>query len=345
VEAGPHRIGDTVTVEVTLGEQEFVDELDQINVSLRNNTDFGVVDSVRLTEAGTAVLEATVTGPVTQWWVTATDRSGLEFTSSSTVMVVAASGDYDYNGDGATDFIARRSSDGTTFLYPGTGSGTHGARVSWGTALKGMTLIATAGDLNGDGSADILARTSGGTLYVYPGNGSGALDTAGRITIGSGWNGMGTIVGGHDHNADGKDDVIAVGSDGTLWLYPGTGAGRLGARTSIGTGWTSMSEVTAAGDLDHDGRADLLAVKKSDGCLYFYGGTGNGTFKSRVQIGCGWGTYDAITGVGDFNGDGHADWLARRKSDGNLFLYKGDGAGSHTSRSQIGTAWNSMMIA
>jgi hypothetical protein len=252
---------------------------------------------------------------------------------------------YDYNGDGASDFVARRNTDGTTFLYPGTGGGTHGTRVSWGTALNGMTLIATAGDLNGDGFADVLARTSGGTLYVYPGAGSGALDTAGRITIGSGWNSMSAIAGGHDHDSDGKADVIAVGTDGTLWLYPGTGSGTLGSRTSIGSGWTSMKEVTPVGDLDHDGHADMIAVKNSDGCLYFYGGKGDGFFKSRVQIGCGWGGYDALTAVGDFNGGGHGDWLARRQSDGNLFAYFGDGAGSAASRSQIGTAWNSMTIA
>jgi hypothetical protein len=254
-------------------------------------------------------------------------------------------GTYDYNGDGTTDFVARNDSDGTSYLYPGTGTGGHGTRVSWGTALKDMTLIATAGDMNGDGFADVLARTSGGTLYLYPGAASGALNTAGRITVGSDWNGMGTIIGGHDHNSDGKTDVIAVGSDGTLWLYPGTGDGRLGARKSIGSSWTSMKEPTAAGDLDHDGHADMVAVRISDGCLYFYGGKGDGTFKPMVNVGCGWNAMDSITGVGDFNRDGHVDWMARRKSDGSLFLYPGNGVGNHTSSKLVGTGWNAMTIA
>jgi hypothetical protein len=255
-------------------------------------------------------------------------------------------GSYDYNGDSATDFVARRNSDGTTFLYPGNGSGTHGARISWGAALNGMTLIATAGDMNGDGFADVLARTSGGTLYLYPGTGSGALNTAGRITIGSGWNAMGTITGGHDYDSDGKADAIAVhASTGVLYLYPGKGDGTFGARKQIGTGWNGMREITAAGDLDHDGRADMIAARISDGCLYFYGGKGDGTFKPLVQIGCGWAGYDAVTAVGDFNRDGHADFLARRKSDGVLFLYPGNGAGGHGTRTQVGTGWNAMTIA
>jgi hypothetical protein len=253
---------------------------------------------------------------------------------------------YDYNGDGATDVVARSNSGGTTYLYPGTGTGTHGTRISWGTALKDMTLIATAGDMNGDGFADVLARTSGGTLYLYPGTGSGALNTAARITVGTGWNAMGTITGGHDYDSDGKADLIAVNaSTGVLYLYPGKGDGTFGAREQIGTGWNGMREITAAGDLDHDGRADMIAARVSDGCLYFYGGKGDGTFKPLVQIGCGWGGYDAVTAVGDFNRDGHADFLARRKSDGVLFLYPGNGAGGHGTRVQVGTGWNAMNIA
>ncbi|MBO3734288.1 FG-GAP repeat domain-containing protein [Glycomyces niveus] len=253
---------------------------------------------------------------------------------------------YDYNGDNATDFVARRNSDGTAYLYPGNGSGAHGTRVSWGTALKGMTLIATAGDMNGDGFDDVLARTSGGTLYLYPGTGSGALNTAGRITIGTGWNAMSTIAGGQDYNSDGKADALAVqSSNGTLYLYPGKGDGTFGSRVSLGAGWNAMKEVTAVGDLDHDGHADALAVRSSDGCLYFYGGTGSGTFKTKVKVGCGWAAMDAITGVGDFNRDGHVDWAARRKSDGSLFLYPGNGAGNHTASKLVGTGWNSMTIA
>ncbi|GAA2125502.1 FG-GAP repeat domain-containing protein [Glycomyces algeriensis] len=49
--------------------------------------------------------------------------------------------------------------------------------------------------------------------------------------------------------------------------------------------------------------------------------------------------------MGDFNRDGHVDWMARRKSDGVVFLYPGDGAGNHTARRTFGTGWNSMTIA
>jgi hypothetical protein len=251
---------------------------------------------------------------------------------------------YDYNGNGSSDLIARAAA-GTTYFYPGNGSGGFGARVSWGTALKDMTLIATAGDMNSDGFSDVLARTSGGALYLYPGTGSGGLNTAGRITIGTGWNAMSSIVGGHDYNSDGKADVLAAdSSNGYLWFYPGKGDGTVGPKVRIGTGWNSMREITAAGDLDHDGRPDILAIRSSDNCMYFYGGRGNGTLKTGVKTSCNWNGYDMVAAVGDFNSDGHADWIARRKSDGALFLYRGNGAGGYSARSQIGTGWNSMNI-
>jgi hypothetical protein len=208
-----------------------------------------------------------------------------------------------------------------------------------------MNLYQTAGDLTGDGNADLLVRTTGGTLYVYKGDGYQGVNYE-KIKIGTGWNAMGTVIAGQDYNGDDRVDVLAVEkATGVLWLYPGKGNGLLGTRLKVGTGWNAMKELTAAGDLDHDGHADMIAVRNADGCLYFYGGTGAGTFKPLVKIGCGWNAMDALTGIGDFNGDGHIDWLARRKSDGVLFFYPGNGAGNHSAARSLGTGWNAMTVA
>jgi hypothetical protein len=118
----------------------------------------------------------------------------------------------------------------------------------------------------------------------------------------------------------------------------------VGTRVKIGTGWNAMREITAAGDLDHDGHADVLAIRSSDNCMYFYGGRADGTLKPGVKTSCNWVGYDMVASVGDFNSDGHGDWTARRKSDGALFLYRGNAAGGYASRVQIGTGWNSMNI-
>ncbi|MFC3494500.1 FG-GAP repeat domain-containing protein [Glycomyces rhizosphaerae] len=250
---------------------------------------------------------------------------------------------YDYDQDYASDLVAVRSATPADLtFYPGTGTGGFGSRRNLYFQIDGMTLVESAGDMNGDLIPDLLIRSDDGLLEMHPGHEVNFLNGQ-IVAIGSGWNSMSAIVGGQDLNGDGKVDIVArEKSTGYLWLYPGKGDGRVGTRVKIGTGWNAMREITAPGDLDHDGHADILAIRGSDNCMYFYGGRGNGTLKPGVKMSCNWVGYDSVAAVGDFNGDGHTDWVARRKSDGALFLYRGNGAGGYGSRAQVGTGWNSI---
>ena len=59
-----------------------------------------------------------------------------------------------------------------------------------------------------------------GTGQVNAGsNGYGAAVKIGNF----GWNAFNPLVGAGDLNGDGKNDLAARKSDGTLWSYPGTG--------------------------------------------------------------------------------------------------------------------------
>jgi hypothetical protein len=299
---------------------------DGYNDLLGTDTRTGELVSLSYGENAALIRPATVAG--TGWGGSRLPAGGYDRT-------------YDYNGDGKSDVLVRRASDGKLYFYSGNGSAGFGPIGSWGTELQNLTLIETAGDFNGDGFADVIGRVgTTGELYLYPGDGQGSYDHSARVRIGTGWNSMSAIAIGHDYNGDGKPDVLArESSTGSLWLYPGNGAGGLGTRTQVSTGWTGMRDITAAGDLDHDGHADVLAVRASDNCMFFYGGNGNGTLKTGVQVGCGWSTMDNVAAVGDFNADGHADWIARRKSDGAVYLYKGDGKGDYSGTAVLVTGW------
>ncbi|MEV3938499.1 VCBS repeat-containing protein [Glycomyces sp. NPDC049804] len=253
---------------------------------------------------------------------------------------------YDFYSDGANEIFARLAPTGELFRYTGDAVGGIASKHSYSDDYKNANLIETAGDFNADGHNDLLVRVaSTGTLYAVPGDGQ-FVDYAARIQVGTGWNAMSAIVSGHDYNGDGRVDLLArEQSTGYLWFYPGNGKGGHGTRVKIGSSWNSMRDLIAPGDLDHDGHADILAIRSADNCVYFYGGRGDGTLESGVQMSCGWGPYDALAAVGDFDNDGHADWIARRTTDGALFLYRGNGAGGYSTRPQIGASgWNAMNL-
>ncbi|MFC7923832.1 peptidase inhibitor family I36 protein [Streptomyces cinereoruber] len=149
----------------------------------------------------------------------------------------------DLTGDARSDLLAVEKSTGKLWLYPGTSTGTLGARKLIGTGgWNGMNALAGVGDMNSDGRADLYAReASTGKLWLYPGK-AGALGA--RVLVGSGgWNGMPTIIANGDWSGDGRPDLIATNAaDGMLYRYAGTGRGGLGAGDWLGGGdWQDLN--------------------------------------------------------------------------------------------------------
>jgi SpoIID/LytB domain protein len=142
-----------------------------------------------------------------------------------------------------------------------------------------------------------------------------------------------------DLDGDGRADVLAVErASGALWLYPGGDGDAFASRRQIGSGWTGARDlVTVAGDVTGDGLPDVVAREPSTGALWIYAGDGRGGWRSWWPAGWGWQAMDAIVAPGDFDGDGHADLVARDTS-GRLWLYPMR-EGSFLPRRQIGSGW------
>ncbi|MEU5438439.1 VCBS repeat-containing protein [Streptomyces sp. NPDC020719] len=150
----------------------------------------------------------------------------------------------DVSGDGRSDLIARDAS-GVLWLYRGTGE--TGAMFAPRTKIGGgwdiYTAIIAAGDVTGDGKADLVARDTAGVLWLYRGTGNPTAPYAPRTKIGGGWNTYTAINGAGDLTSDGRPDLVARDTAGVLWLYRGTGnpTAPYAPRTKIGGGWNTYT--------------------------------------------------------------------------------------------------------
>ncbi|HEX7306637.1 FG-GAP-like repeat-containing protein [Lentzea sp.] len=212
--------------------------------------------------------------------------------------------------------------------------------VRYDRIVDGSTGGVAAGDVTGDGKADLLARRTDGSLLLYANGGTDSSPYGTGTAVGSGWQGFLWFLAG-DVNGDHRADVVAAQSDGTLRQYLNTGnaTAPYGTGSVIGSGWQGFTSVNLA-DVTGDGRADLVAVS-ADGVLRLYANTGSDSapYSAGGQIGTGWGAFMKIA-AGDVTGDGRAD-LVGVNSDGALLLYvnTGNASAPYGPVTVIGDGW------
>jgi len=287
---------------------------------------------------------------------------------------VATAGDV--NGDGCADVIVGAKyygsgNDGAAYIYYGSSSGLHATDVLSFTGQNGGDWfgqsVATAGDVNGDGYADVVVGahgydgglTSAGSAYVYHGGGGGlnAATPAFTITGENSYDYLGVFAASAgDVNEDGYSDVIvgAYGYPGGLfrgkaYVYYGAGDSLSFTPAFTATGEIAHEEfgdyVATAGDVNGDGYTDIVVGARNysasstltdTGRVYLYQGSADGLSVTPVFTATGESAY-AEFGVsacgGDVNGDGYDDLIVgadHQYGSGAVYVYHGSSAGLNT---------------
>jgi hypothetical protein len=305
--------------------------------------------------AGTGCGGARTAGAAPQWTAVA-DRKWQQFGA-----VVGAAGDV--NGDGVADVLVVGRNDpdrstGLLYIFAGSGQGL-AAQPSTILAIgsnSGYTA-ATAGDVNGDGFADVVVgapnlgneQQGEGRAYVYLGVPSGlrpepAWEFESDIPVAE--FGFSVATAG-DVNGDGFADVLvgAPGYDthrGRVYLFTGSPSGLSKTPAWIFDGEAAHdrlgSAVATAGDINGDGIADIVVGAPAHdgvrGRVYVFYGSPHGLSKTPDKVLDGpvpYAEFGAVLApVGDVNGDGISDLLitARRYPDeklnaGRAYVYHG----------------------
>lgn len=214
-----------------------------------------------------------------------------------------------------------------------------GLKSEWFKPDQTVSAPAFPRDLSGDGLGDVVAvHGTSGALWLYRGKGDGTLTSATAVNS-SDWRVMRLVFTAGTWNSDRSADVMAVWPDGSLYVYGGTSTG-ISSGKKVASGWQVYNLALPAGDFDGDGCSDIMSRRADDGTLWLHSGNCVGGIKRSIKVGSsGWGAFSQILSGGDFTGDKRTDVLVRT-SDGNLYVYPGDGTGGFASRRLVSSGWN-----
>ena len=304
------------------------------------------------------------------WWQG--DQAGAHMGAS-----VTAAGDYD--GDGYADIIFGvpgysngQAGEGAIGSFRGGAGDYPGGLMSFQTDQAGAQFgasVAAAGDVNGDGYADVVVgapgfdngQTDEGRAYLFVGAGGGLfMNSPWTLESDQAGAGLGqSVATAGDVNGDGNSyEIIGIPGfdngqtdEGRAQVHLGSGEGltSLGWNAEINQASAQFGfSVAMAGDVNGDGYTDVLVGapyydngQTDEGRAFLFYGSVSGpnvssSWHAEGDQATAWFGY-ALASAGDVNGDGYSDVIIGayqfdnvETNEGKAFVYHGSATGLAT---------------
>jgi uncharacterized repeat protein (TIGR01451 family) len=268
----------------------------------------------------------------------------------------------DFNSDGKPDIAVANSGSGNVNILLNNGDGTFKPTVNFDAGMTSPTFIDVS-DFNQDGIQDLAIWSLslspgpvGSTLSILLGNGDGTFQAPKTTALPAPVDQYTLDLAIADFNLDHKPDLAVLvhdtnGGAARILLLAGNGDGTFKAAQP---GADSLSTVVGgdvthlvAADFNRDATPDLAAVQGAGGVQILLG-QGDGTFHAGATIPVASGFAVSDIKLGDFNGDGDVDLLAKsgRPNECGLLggvasrisLFRGNGDGSFQAEQLIAKA-------
>lgn len=235
----------------------------------------------------------------------------------------------DFNADGNPDFATANHTSQDIAVRFGNGNGTFGPVATYPV---GRSLSLATADFNSDGFPDFVVgvENPGGPYLIRMLSGNGAGTFGAAVTVGDVGSFAPTDMVAADLNGDGNMDLAVIHLNVTLFM--GNGAGAFVNQVGLSSGFPpNLGHLTSlqVTDINGDGNLDVavagVRTTNDTGVFKVFLADGAGGFVNGFSLDFPFPS--SSMGSGDFNSDGHADFVVSEPRSNLFRLLLGDGHG------------------